>query len=206
MITCGWCRDEVDETAWACPSCGNDPHAAPPRPPDTIAVGKPGAAERPRESIDGTERTEPDPPHTALAPEPAGTCTEPDCGGPIIGDPRVCALCGKPAPALTITATPTLAAQFPWGTQLIPAGGLELGRGVGPDDLQQRMAAYQNISRHHAGVARAATSWVLTDLDSTNGTWVDGTRIPGRVPQPVGPGTRVRLGAHLEFTLVDGGT
>lgn len=40
-------------------------------------------------------------------------------------------------------------------------------------------------STHHARLARTGQQWVLTDLDSTNGTKLNGARITGSVPVPV---------------------
>lgn len=40
-------------------------------------------------------------------------------------------------------------------------------------------------STYHARLARAGDRWMLTDLDSTNGTKLDGNRVTGTVPAPV---------------------
>ncbi|RGE18539.1 FHA domain-containing protein [Leucobacter sp. wl10] len=47
-------------------------------------------------------------------------------------------------------------------------------------------------STYHARLARSGEQWVLTDLDSTNGTRVDGERISQPVPVP--PFTPVTIG------------
>jgi len=48
------------------------------------------------------------------------------------------------------------------------------------------------VSRRHAMLRRSGESVVVEDLDSTNGTFVNGERI--RSPITVGPGDRVRVG------------
>lgn len=40
-------------------------------------------------------------------------------------------------------------------------------------------------STYHARLARTGEQWMLTDLDSTNGTRMNGVRITGTVPVPV---------------------
>lgn len=47
-------------------------------------------------------------------------------------------------------------------------------------------------STYHARLARSGEQWILTDLDSTNGTRVDGERISK--PTPVPPYTPVTIG------------
>jgi pSer/pThr/pTyr-binding forkhead associated (FHA) protein len=48
------------------------------------------------------------------------------------------------------------------------------------------------VSRRHAMLRRSGESVVVEDLDSTNGTFVNGERI--RTPVTVGPGDQVRVG------------
>ncbi len=48
-------------------------------------------------------------------------------------------------------------------------------------------------STNHARLARWGDDWVIQDLDSTNGTFVDGARISA--PTTVAIGTPVKVGA-----------
>jgi hypothetical protein len=48
-----------------------------------------------------------------------------------------------------------------------------LGRGKDADVIINE----KNISRHHASITRTEKGYVLTDLDSTNGTFVEGNKI-----------------------------
>jgi hypothetical protein len=57
-----------------------------------------------------------------------------------------------------------------------------------------------SVSRRHALIAHVGGGWVLTDLGSRNGTWLNGWRLPG--PAPVSPGDLVDLGS-LRFVVVD---
>jgi pSer/pThr/pTyr-binding forkhead associated (FHA) protein len=59
-----------------------------------------------------------------------------------------------------------------------------------------------SVSSQHAKLTRREGVWVLTDLDSTNGTLVDGERIQGEVP--LAPGAFVRFGdVQLLFEPTD---
>ncbi|MGK5530022.1 FHA domain-containing protein [Streptomyces sp. URMC 129] len=55
-----------------------------------------------------------------------------------------------------------------------------------------------SVSRHHARLRGTGTGWLLSDLGSANGTWVNGRRVADTVP--VGPGDQVRFGA-VSFLL-----
>jgi len=57
-----------------------------------------------------------------------------------------------------------------------------------------------SVSRWHAGLARGANGWLLTDLGSTNGTRLNGWRVRDAVP--VRCGDRVSFGA-VTFELRD---
>jgi diguanylate cyclase (GGDEF)-like protein len=90
---------------------------------------------------------------------------------------------------LTFVEGPTVGAVC----TLQPGRSTVLGRGRRaevriPDDA---------VSRRHARVGWARDAYVLEDLDSLTGTWVDGRRVRGRVR--LEPGARVHLGPHVSF-------
>jgi pSer/pThr/pTyr-binding forkhead associated (FHA) protein/S1-C subfamily serine protease len=61
-----------------------------------------------------------------------------------------------------------------------------------------------DVSARHAAVFPQGPTYVVRDLGSTNGTWVNGSRI--RNDRPLEPGDRIRLGARgpeIEFAIVD---
>jgi two-component system cell cycle response regulator len=57
-----------------------------------------------------------------------------------------------------------------------------------------------SLSRLHAAFRLRRDGWVLEDLGSTNGTWLDEVRIGA--PTPIASGQRLRLGNHTSFRLV----
>jgi pSer/pThr/pTyr-binding forkhead associated (FHA) protein len=73
------------------------------------------------------------------------------------------------------------------GRRLELGGALAIGRQDGDLVLED-----SEVSRRHAVLRREGESIVVEDLDSTNGTFVNGERI--RSPIPIGPGDLVRVG------------
>lgn len=66
--------------------------------------------------------------------------------------------------------------------------GREISRGVAlPQD--------GNVSRRHAVIQYLDGEYVLRDEGSSNGTYVDGVRIPVDVPHPIKPGDEIQFGA-----------
>ena len=71
----------------------------------------------------------------------------------------------------------------------IPAAGVVFGREAGSDIV----VAQPEVSRRHASIAPSEAGYVLQDL-STNGVWVNGTRIQG--PQVLARADVVRVGSE----------
>jgi len=61
------------------------------------------------------------------------------------------------------------------------------------------------ISGEHATLAWTAGGWVLRDLGSRNGTFIDGARLEAGVSRPVSAKTRLGFGQPEGFLLVDDG-
>jgi len=62
----------------------------------------------------------------------------------------------------------------------------------------------ESVSTTHAKLQRREGVWVLVDLDSTNGTFIDGDQIKGEAP--LAPGVTVRFGdVSLMFEPTDDG-
>ena len=66
-------------------------------------------------------------------------------------------------------------------------------------------AGDRNISRNHALLVQEGESWTLYDLNSMNGTAVNGERLDGGKGRPLGAMDRICFGARtkLVFSLVD---
>src|SRR2546425_6228774 len=63
---------------------------------------------------------------------------------------------------------------------------------IGRADYNDLVLPDESVSTTHAKLQRREGVWVLVDLDSTNGTFIDGDQIKGEAP--LAPGATVRLG------------
>ena len=75
--------------------------------------------------------------------------------------------------------------------ELVGENALVLGRGARCDVV----VAHETVSRRHATICRDEAGCRVTDLDSTNGTWIDGRRV--RRAQEVHRGDQILLGGCL---------
>jgi pSer/pThr/pTyr-binding forkhead associated (FHA) protein len=58
------------------------------------------------------------------------------------------------------------------------------------------------VSSSHARIRWDGVRWWIEDLDSRNGTYLEGRRCPPHVPQPIPPGANIQLG-DTSFELLD---
>jgi pSer/pThr/pTyr-binding forkhead associated (FHA) protein len=63
---------------------------------------------------------------------------------------------------------------------------------VGRADYNDVVLPDDSVSTSHAKLQRREGVWVLVDLDSTNGSFVDAERVKGETP--LAPGALIRLG------------
>ena len=66
---------------------------------------------------------------------------------------------------------------------------------IGRGDYNDVVIADPSVSTMHAKLQRREAIWILTDLGSTNGTFVEGEPLTGELP--LGPGTTIRFGDVL---------
>lgn len=100
-------------------------------------------------------------------------------------------------PGLSATGFPSAAVI--WG-RLVPAGGssapmMDLARAlvtIGRAPSNDIVLADDQVSQQHAQIQRQGGSAAIRDLQSTNGTYLNGQRIAG--VRPLAPGDRIRLG------------
>jgi serine/threonine protein kinase len=76
---------------------------------------------------------------------------------------------------------------------LVPRGTVSVGRDAGNDII----LPVKQVSRNHARLQCDQAGCVVTDLGSTNGTFVNGTPILPRKPQPLRPGDVLGIGPVL---------
>jgi hypothetical protein len=74
--------------------------------------------------------------------------------------------------------------------ELLGSAGATLGRSREADIVLDDA----NVSRKHAEVRPSGGSWIVRDLDSTNGVKVNGRRVDPQRPQSIKPGDVIELG------------
>lgn len=95
---------------------------------------------------------------------------------------------------LGVLAGPRIGEEYPIVSPVVSIGQGPQNDVVIDDD---------SVSRSHARLEFSAGSWLLTDLESTNGTTVEGVRLAPGVPTPLAYANTVRLGGvRLQFREV----
>jgi hypothetical protein len=101
---------------------------------------------------------------------------------------------------------PWLHQYFVFRLRKAPGEQLDVPICIGRTSENDVVIPDESLSRRHAQVSSIAYSesspWVIRDLGSTNGTYVDDMRLPRDVPPNIVTGSRVRLGSvELTFLL-----
>lgn len=71
---------------------------------------------------------------------------------------------------------------------------LKLGRNPDLCDLSEPFVGDRNVSRVHAEIERQVEDYYLSDLNSRNGTWLNGKKLAA--PDQLGDGDRIRICAY----------
>jgi pSer/pThr/pTyr-binding forkhead associated (FHA) protein len=137
----------------------------PPKAPEPPAAAPPPAAPTPPPAAPAEVPPAPPP---AAAPEPAAT--RPSGGSGALAN-------------LVVRSGPLKGHRFPIRVPIVNVGRADYNDIVLPDD---------SVSTVHAKLQRREGIWMLVDLESTNGTLVDGEPVQGEVP--LSPGSFIRFG------------
>ncbi len=89
---------------------------------------------------------------------------------------------------------------FPWG-QVPIAGQLGVGRDAGFSPISGQLDAFPTVSRRHAVVGAAQGQWTVRDLGSTNGTYVNGTRLAEGETRAIQNGDQVSFSQGLQVRV-----
>lgn len=84
---------------------------------------------------------------------------------------------------------------------LLPRAGAGDEVTVGRTEASDLCIRLVTMSTAHAVFRRTPSGWTLTDLGSTNGTWVEGERLPPNEPRTLTSGERVTFAEHLTLAL-----
>lgn len=158
---------------------------------------------------------EPLQPYISTPTEPAATCCAAGCdmllpcplhpaGTPDVGHREAVAYraaAGIPSRQQTPqgdTGNPAL--EFPWGTVLVTPGGLIVGRDFA-DGCGDQIDTFDNVSRRHARISLEGGRLFVEDLESTNGTTVNGTPVRPDQRAPLADGDVLGFGNRLRVTV-----
>jgi pSer/pThr/pTyr-binding forkhead associated (FHA) protein len=85
--------------------------------------------------------------------------------------------------------------QFPADKDEIIVGREDPVSNIFPEiDLTPYGGETGGVSRQHARITRSNGAWMVTDLNSTNFTRVDGNRLEPNIPVPIRDGSRLQFG------------
>src|SRR4051812_14533576 len=62
----------------------------------------------------------------------------------------------------------------------------------------------KNVSRQHAQILLRESAFLVEDLDSSNGTYLNGMRLGARAPTPISERDTLQIGPYLFGLRVDG--
>jgi hypothetical protein len=151
----------------------------PPAPPPAAAhpvAGEPPRPRRPERTLDVTGR-----PPAAGAPEEAATM-------------RVTAPPRAGGRAWRLVGANDVAASFDFTVQEPALLDSDAGLLVGRSARANFVIEHDSVSRNHARFLLEQGALCLEDLDSMNGTWVDGQKLEPNTPVPLQPGGIVEIG------------
>lgn len=130
-----------------------------------------------------------------------------NCGASCSANSKYCKVCGSALPAKPsptplgpkrLDPTMLMPSSAAAGGEIVLADGRRLplvsGTVIGRDEDQCQvvLANDTQVSRLHARLEESGGNWLLTDLGSSNGTFVNGARI--QVPTLVSPGDQILIG------------
>lgn len=161
------------------------------RPGDTFCIhcGR-AIADAARNQTDNAPQERPAIPKTGDAEPEILTATFPESGSANAGMPTIFTANQRACCALTRVAD---------GVRVKFTTPCVIGRGIGTDT---RFVENLSISRQHALIAARDDTFTIEDLNSTNGTFVNDSKVPAGIGTPLENGARVRLGSEdFVFTV-----
>ena len=148
------------------------------------------------------------PPRTGAAPEGGEASTRRPGRAPVVGHDARHAAAG----AAAWPRRPRPEVPLPIASLLVRSGSMRGRRlpmrvpvvNIGRADYNDIVIADPSVSTTHAKLQRRDGIWMLTDLGSTNGTFVDGEQVTGETALTPGSDGAVRRGRHAVRAADDG--
>jgi hypothetical protein len=138
----------------------------------------------------------------SVSPVPAGSARGFRDGGKVVKgnvDETNVSESEKPASDRTLHVPAVLTLQLSDGRAIPVASGGVLGRSGGASLFFE---GFQTVSRRHAKVDFRGGAWQIEDLQSTNGTWVNGKRLGPGQPCLLKAGDVVALSLACEMRVI----
>ena len=184
LVTCVICGHRNPANLWICSSCG--------QPKDSVPAV--GAAAR---SVSSPVAAAAGP---AIASVASTRCPYPLCDAELPTGVPACPKCGTHI-ARAEAAAAELTLCGPSGEQLSVVDSVALGRDPEFCLHAQIFGAYPNVGRRHALVTFTGGAATVTDLNSTNQTFLNGTTLVPFRPYPLTDGDELRLAAHCKIRI-----
>ena len=89
---------------------------------------------------------------------------------------------------------------FPWGRVPV-VGQFGVGREAGFSPISGQLGSFATVSRRHAVVGAAQGQWLVRDLGSTNGTYLNDERLAEGESRAIGNGDRVGFSRSLQVEV-----
>ena len=129
------------------------------------------------------------------------TCAS--CGYETPSDARFCAGCGTPLGPPPVARLLITSSRGSW-EQKLDRTPVRIGRRDPRQNHYPELDLAEHdrgiASRNHAVIDRDGDYYTITDIGSTNGTFLNGAPIAQRIPQRLRPGDRVKVGeVEIEF-------
>jgi hypothetical protein len=155
--------------------------------------------------VEPTLEAGPVPAHSPAVPVAAAV-------GHVSSDKTSCQSCGlEQAPAdrcircdVELTPDSIWFATWPWGEETRVPTTLQIGRESSPEWLCRRFvqSGFENLSRRHAVLVVAGPSATVTDMGSSNGTYVNGVAVEPNTARALETGDELRFGTRMRVILV----
>ncbi len=176
------------------------PPPPPPRPLGGPATPASGAAVRLTDTMYGAPMMAPSAPPMAVSPPPVRAAPPPPAAPAVSAPPMPAPPVPAPPPLALTDSGKSPAANAPLATILVRSGQLKGNRlpvrvpviNIGRADYNDLVLPDDSVSSAHAKMQRREGVWILTDLNSTNGSFVDGEKVQGEAM--LSPGATLKLG------------
>lgn len=211
LVKCPKCKCDIESDSYFCDQCGTELYIC----PSCQVFGRGrrctqcGAELIKASEFKGTPNPQPQAPQQAPQPQPAPQATQtpqPQQPQPQVA-PQQPQAPQAPIGGAEKTVRPGAPSSFGLqpGHLVCPMYGIRLGLAAGViigrrGHYPSVFGVFGDVSGQHARIDQVGAEWTVTDIGSTNGTFLNGQQIPVNVAQPIHIGDKIRF-STIEFTV-----